>query len=187
MDWGSAWSGMFIGLGLVILLVALAPAIGVGLGSTAASIWAALSLIGGFFVGGWVTGQTLDVLDTRAAIIHGILLWALVRIFTLVLAVVVATIFLSTAVNGLLGLIPFLGNVVGELVRSPAALAAANNAATAHPGATAAAAAAASTATANAAVSASWTSFLIMAVGLAAAVGGAVVGNLLRAGETTPR
>src|SRR3954468_14152661 len=62
VEWAPTWAGMFVALAILILLSSLGVAIGIGSGATAAGIWGAISVIIGFFVGGWFTGRTLDVL-----------------------------------------------------------------------------------------------------------------------------
>src|SRR5579884_1216985 len=86
VEWAPSWGGMFVTLGIALLLGSLGPAIGIGRGGSAAAIWGAITAIVAFFVGGWFCGRTLDVLDSTVAAVHGLMVWAITLIFTLVFA-----------------------------------------------------------------------------------------------------
>ncbi len=157
VEWGPTWGGMFVALGVLILLSTLGVAIGVGAGSTAAGIWGAISVIIGFFVGGWFAGRTLDVFDSLVAAAHGLLVWAVSLIFTLIFAITAAFAGLSSLANAaraatltnLAGLTSF-----GTTAVTPNAAAAAGNA-----------------------VVSSWVGFIVLLLSVAAAVIGAIVAN----------
>ena len=90
-----AWSGVLAGLvvaaGVVLLLTVLGVAVGItvlpdprtvsadsaarlGIG---AAVWAALSLLAGFFVGGLVSARATNQPDRAGAVIQGMLIWSL--------------------------------------------------------------------------------------------------------------
>jgi hypothetical protein len=125
--WGSVLSGFFVGAGLVLLLSVLGVAVGVttlpdprmvsgdstvrlGIG---AAIWAALSLLVGFFVGGLVAARATNRPDRAGAVIQGMLVWVLGIVTVLALV----TSGISVGVTGLfqgLGLLT-RGAVVSSL------------------------------------------------------------------------
>jgi nitrate reductase NapE component len=150
---------MFVALAILILLSSLGVAIGIGTGATAAGIWGAISVIIGFFVGGWFAGRMLDVLDSAIATAHGVLVWAVAMIFTLVFTIVTAIAGINTLTN--VARVTVLGNFVSVLGGGGA------------PGAT------------NTALTSSWVAFIVLLLGLIAAVAGAMVGNRGRFVETT--
>jgi hypothetical protein len=91
VGWGAVFGGLFVGAGVLLLLSVLGVAIGVtvlpdprtvspegaarlGLG---AAVWAAVSLLIGFFIGGWVAARGTNHPDRAGALIQGMLLWTL--------------------------------------------------------------------------------------------------------------
>jgi hypothetical protein len=163
VEWAPTWGGMFVALAILILLSSLGVAIGIGTGATAAGIWGAISVIIGFFVGGWFTGRTLDVLDQLIATAHGILVWAVAMIFTIVFTIVAAIAGINTLTN--VARVTVIGNFVNVLGGGAA------------PGAAAAAS--------STAVVSSWVAFIVLLLSLIAAIAGAIVGNRGRFTETT--
>lgn len=163
VEWAPTWGGMFVSLGVLLLLSSLGLAIGIGTGATAAGIWGAISVIIGFFVGGWFTGRTLEVFDPVVAAAHGILMWAVAIVFTLLFTVFGAIVGLNSLANARLA---FVGNALGPLGYSGAPASAA--------------------ATANAAVTSSWITFLVLLLSVIAAVIGALIGNQGRIPGVTP-
>jgi hypothetical protein len=92
--WGGVTSGLIITLGTVLFLTALGLAIGItavgdpraathdtatGLG-IGASIWAALTLLIAYFLGGLVSTTVTDRPDRGGALIHGALVWTLASV-----------------------------------------------------------------------------------------------------------
>jgi len=125
--WGGVFSGFFVGAGVVLLLSVLGVAVGVtvlpdprmvsgdstvrlGIG---AAIWAAVSLLVGFFVGALVSARVTNHPDRAGAVIQGMLVWVL-GIAT-VLALVTSGI--SVGVAGLFQGLGFLtrGAIVSSL------------------------------------------------------------------------
>lgn len=95
--WGGVTSGFIIALGTVLLLTALGLAVGItavgdpraatddtatGLG-VGAGIWAALTLLVAYFLGGLVSTTVTDRPDRGGALIHGTLVWTLASVFLL--------------------------------------------------------------------------------------------------------
>jgi hypothetical protein len=95
--WGGVTSGFVMALGVVLLLTTLGLAIGITtigdpraatddtaarLGS-GAGIWAALTLLVAYFLGGLVSTKVTDRPDRAGAFIHGVLVWTLVSVFLL--------------------------------------------------------------------------------------------------------
>jgi hypothetical protein len=89
--WGGVFSGFFVGAGVVLILSVLGVAVGVtvlpdprtvsgepsGRLGIGAGIWAALSLLIGFFVGGVVSTRATNHPDRVGALIQGVLVWML--------------------------------------------------------------------------------------------------------------
>jgi hypothetical protein len=95
--WGGVSSGFFIALGTILLLTALGLAVGItavgdpraatnstvsGLG-IGAGIWAAVTLLIAYFLGGLVSTAVTDRPDRGGALIHGALVWTLASVFLL--------------------------------------------------------------------------------------------------------
>lgn len=95
--WGGVTSGLGIVLGTILFLTALGLAIGItavgdprtatedtasgiGLG---AGIWAGLTLLIAYFLGGLVSTRVTDRPDSGGALIHGALVWTLASVFLL--------------------------------------------------------------------------------------------------------
>jgi hypothetical protein len=111
VGWGPVFGGFFVGAGVVLLLSVLGVAIGVtvlpdprmvspegtarlGLG---AAVWAAVSLLIGFFIGGWVAARGANHPDRAGAVIQGMLLWTL----GIIAVVALVTSGISAGVSGL--------------------------------------------------------------------------------------
>ena len=91
VSWGGVLAGLFVAAGVVLLLTVLGVAVGIavlpdaraaGAEGTArlgigAGVWAALSLLVGFFVGGLVSARATNHPDRAGAVIQGTLVWGL--------------------------------------------------------------------------------------------------------------
>ena len=90
VSWGAVWSGLLVGLGVLMLLSTLGLAIGVsaadlGTGEGAgarglgigAGIWAGLSLLIALFIGGMVAARMGWITDRPTALLQGALVWVL--------------------------------------------------------------------------------------------------------------
>lgn len=95
--WEGVTSGLVMALGVVLLLTTLGLAIGISaigdpraatddmaarLGGSA-GIWAALTLLVAYFLGGLVSTKVTDRPDRGGAFMHGVLVWTLVSMFLL--------------------------------------------------------------------------------------------------------
>lgn len=153
VEWAPTWGGMFISLGILFLLSALGVAIGVGAGATGVAIWEAISLIIAFFIGGWFTGRTLNIVDPLVAAAHGLLVWAVSMVFTVVFLVVTVLAGISSLAN--VARIPVISALLGTAgISGPTG-----------PGA------------ATTAVTSAWVTFVILLLAVVASVIGALVGN----------
>jgi hypothetical protein len=99
--WGGVMSGFFVAIAALLLLTALGLAIGITVlgdpraatGDTAsglgigAGIWAFVSLLMAFFLGGMVSTQVTDRPDRPGAVIHAVLVWVLLMVSILWLMV----------------------------------------------------------------------------------------------------
>ena len=94
--WAGVMSGFFVAIGVLMLMGALGLAIGVtalgdpraatgdtasGLGS-GAGVWAFISMLVALFLGGMVSTKVTDRPDRPGALIHGVLVWVLLSLFT---------------------------------------------------------------------------------------------------------
>jgi hypothetical protein len=120
LSWGAIFAGLFVAVGLHLVLALLGIAIGftawdpaqpggiaAGDLATGVGIWAALSGLIALFVGGLTTGRLAGVLLPRDGFLHGAVLWALST---------VAVIWLVVSGLGFL-----LGGAFGVLGRTAAA------------------------------------------------------------------
>jgi hypothetical protein len=95
--WGGVMSGVVMALGIVLLLTALGLAIGLtavgdprvatagtatGLG-IGTGLWAAITLLVAYFLGGLVSTMVTDRPDRGGALVHGAMVWTLVSGFLL--------------------------------------------------------------------------------------------------------
>lgn len=93
--WSGVMSGLFVAVGVLLLMVALGLAIGItalgdpraATGETAeglgigAGIWAFITLLVALFLGGMVSTQVTDRPDRHGAVIHAVLVWVLFLLF----------------------------------------------------------------------------------------------------------
>jgi len=94
--WGGVMSGLFVALGVLLLMGALGLAIGVtalgdpraatsatasGLG-IGAGVWAFITLVAAVFLGGLVSTAVTGRPDRTGAVIHGTLVWVLLSLFS---------------------------------------------------------------------------------------------------------
>ncbi|HLH73225.1 MAG TPA: hypothetical protein VKX96_08065 [Chloroflexota bacterium] len=152
VEWAPTWGGMFVSLGVLFLIGALGVAIGVSSGATGVAIWGAISVIIGFFVGGWFCGRTLNYISPLVSAAHGLLVWAVATVFAIAFTLIMALVGASSVAAALRTVFP-----AGLVVPSVSA-----------PGAAAAA------------VTSSWVTFIILLLGVAACIIGSVVGNQSR-------
>jgi hypothetical protein len=90
LSWGAIFAGLFVAIGLHLVLALLGIAIGLtvldpaapggaGVGdvATGVGIWAAISALIALFVGGTTTGRLAGILTRGDGALHGVVLWAL--------------------------------------------------------------------------------------------------------------
>jgi hypothetical protein len=94
--WAGVMSGFFVAIGVLMMMGALGLAIGVtalgdpraATGETAsglgmgAGVWAFVTMLVAFFLGGMVSTKVTDRPDRPGALIHGVLVWVLFSLFT---------------------------------------------------------------------------------------------------------
>jgi hypothetical protein len=110
--WGGVWSGLLIGIGVLMLLGTLGLAIGIsaaGLGTgegagarslgIGAGVWAGISLLIALFLGGMVAARMGLVFDRATSALQGALVWVLAMLGIVYLA----TSGISLGVSTLLG------------------------------------------------------------------------------------
>jgi hypothetical protein len=151
VEWAPTWGGMFVALGILLLMGTLGVAIGTANG-TAGAVWAVIGAIIGFFAGGWFAGRTIGFFDSAVAGAHGFLVWAISLVFTLLASIFTAFAGLNV-VSGFLHTLP-ISQFVGNFGAPSGAAANASN-----PAASA------------------WLGFFVLLLTLGAAIWGAVVGN----------
>lgn len=105
VSWGGVFGGVFVAIGLLLLLAALGVAVGISsvdpgateaasLG-TAAGWWAALSLLAALFLGGWASTRIAAISDSATGFFEGALVW--------VVSVLLIVYFASSGVGMLAG------------------------------------------------------------------------------------
>ena len=155
VEWAPTWGGMFVSIGVLLLLSALGVAVGVSSGTTGVAIWGAISVIIAFFVGGWFCGRTLNFGSSLVAAAHGLLVWAVSIVFAIVFAIMTTLLGVSSLAQA--ARTALVANVLGPITGVSTAPAAAGAAATA--------------------VTSSWATFIILLLAVAACVIGAIIGN----------
>jgi len=100
LSWGAIFAGLFVAVGLHLVLSLLGIAIGLSAWSpatpggadagdiaTGVGIWAAVSALIALFAGGATTGRLAGILRRKDGALHGVVLWALTTVTTLWLMV----------------------------------------------------------------------------------------------------
>jgi hypothetical protein len=100
LSWGAIFAGLFVAIGLHLVLALVGVAIGLSAWSpatpggveagdvaTGVGIWAALSALIALFAGGTTTGRLAGILRRKDGALHGVVLWALTTVATLWLMV----------------------------------------------------------------------------------------------------
>jgi len=159
VEWAPTWGGVFVALGVFLLLSSLGVAIGVTSGATGVVIWEAISVIIAFFLGGWFAGRTLNLIDPLVAGAHGLLVWAVSIVFTVVFIIAATLSGISSLAN--LARVPFVADLLRFVGATP------------PPAGTAA----------GTAVTSAWVTFIILLLSVIAAIIGGLVGNQGRLSE----
>ncbi len=101
--WGPIVAGFAATVAILILLGVLGAAIGLTAGAavdpTLSAIWAVISLIVAFFVGGWVCVRTLGIAGTTPTVLNSSIVWAFTLMFTVFLAALGAAGLLGAMTN----------------------------------------------------------------------------------------
>jgi hypothetical protein len=100
LSWGAIFAGLFVAMGLQLVLSLLGVAIGLSAWSpatvggvdagdvaTGVGIWAAVSALIALFAGGATTGRLAGILRRKDGALHGVVLWALTTVATIWLIV----------------------------------------------------------------------------------------------------
>ena len=83
--WGPIFAGLVVAIAAQLILSALGAAIGLSAGAGGANpgdvglgvgIWSIISLLIALFLGGWVTASTCGPMNSKTALLHGLILWA---------------------------------------------------------------------------------------------------------------
>jgi hypothetical protein len=96
LSWGAIFAGLFVALGVHLVLSLLGIAIGLSAWSpatvggadagdvaTGVGIWAAVAALIALFAGGATTGRLSGILNTRDGFLHGAVLWSLTTVATI--------------------------------------------------------------------------------------------------------
>jgi hypothetical protein len=134
--WAGVMSGLFVAIGVLMLMGALGLAIGVtalgdpraATGETAsglgigAGVWAFITMLLALFLGGMVSTKVTDRPDRPGALIHGVLVWVLFSLFTVWMIASGVSLGLSGLFGALSGLTRGVTTAVaaggGDLVRT---------------------------------------------------------------------
>jgi hypothetical protein len=100
LSWGAIFAGLFVAIGVHLVLALLGVAIGLSAWNpaspggadasdvaTGVGIWAAVSALLALFAGGTTTGRLAGILRRKDGALHGVVLWALTTVVTLWLIV----------------------------------------------------------------------------------------------------
>ncbi len=124
--WGPIVAGFAATVAIMILLGVFGVAVGLTAGAqgaavdpTVSAIWAVISLIIAFFVGGWVCVRALGIAGTTPAVLNSSIVWALTLMFTVFLVALGAAGLLG-AVTSLFGA-PAPGAVPGAAMAGASA------------------------------------------------------------------
>ncbi|MFP4418471.1 MAG: hypothetical protein ACLFSB_14480 [Chitinispirillaceae bacterium] len=118
ISWGAIFAGVFVALGVQILLGFLGAAIGLaavdptnpGTFTIAAAIWLIISGIVSLFAGGWVAGRLSGEPVGLDRAIHGVVLWGLATLVSLFLITSTA----MAIIGGAFGLVESTVTTTGE-------------------------------------------------------------------------
>lgn len=96
LSWGAIFAGLFVAIGLHLVLALLGIAVGFaawdpaqpggatgGDVATGVGIWAAVSALIALFAGGTTTGRLAGILNAKDGFLHGAVLWALTTVVVL--------------------------------------------------------------------------------------------------------
>jgi fumarate reductase subunit D len=86
LSWGAIFGGMFVALGVWLMLLTLGLAVGLGAvdpnnlssarnAATGTGVWSVIALVLSLFAGGMVSARTAGILDRPTGALHGAVLW----------------------------------------------------------------------------------------------------------------
>lgn len=127
LSWSAIFAGAIISLGIAVLLNLLGLALGfnvfkvdsdllANLG-TGSIIWLIASTIIATFVGGWIAGRLAEITLNIEGILHGLAVWALITLITLLLLTTTA----GSLINSTLSMVEKSLTAVGKGVTTVAA------------------------------------------------------------------
>ena len=78
--WGPIIAGIMVAIATQLILSALGAAIGLTVGASGGAIgigiWSIISLLIALFIGSWVAGAGCSPMNSKTALLHGLVLWA---------------------------------------------------------------------------------------------------------------
>lgn len=78
--WGPIIAGIFVAIATQLILSALGAAIGLTVGASGGAIgvgiWSIISLLIALFIGSWVAAAGCSPMNSKTALLHGLILWA---------------------------------------------------------------------------------------------------------------
>ena len=83
--WGPIFAGIVVAIATQLILSALGAAVGLTIGAGGGNagdiglgvgIWSIISLLIALFAGGWVTASSCGPMNSKTALLHGLILWA---------------------------------------------------------------------------------------------------------------
>lgn len=115
--WGPIFAGIVVAIATQLILSALGAAIGLSTGvvstepseiSLGVGIWSIISLLIALFIGGWVTAATCGPMNSKTALLHGLILWAT--------TLAISSWLLANGVSGTFGIVASnAGEVLGQV------------------------------------------------------------------------
>ena len=115
--WGPIFAGIVVAIATQLVLSALGAAIGLSTGAVGTDpgavglgvgIWSIISLLISLFIGGWVTAATCGPMNSKTALLHGLILWAT--------TLAISSWLLASGVSGTFGLVASSGaEVLGQV------------------------------------------------------------------------
>jgi hypothetical protein len=126
--WGPIFAGIVVAIATQLLLSALGAAIGLTAGAAGSDpgavgigvgIWAIISLLIALFAGGWITANTCGPMNSKTALLHGIILWAT--------TLAISSWLLASGVSGTFGVVASNAGEVLNQVQEPGGVSIPNN------------------------------------------------------------
>ncbi|MGF1478015.1 MAG: hypothetical protein ACFB4I_00775 [Cyanophyceae cyanobacterium] len=119
--WGPIFAGIVVAIAAQLILSALGAAIGLSVGAGAGTdpgavglgvgIWSVISLLISLFIGGWVTASSCGPMNSKTALLHGLILWAT--------TLAISSWLLASGVSGAFGVVASNAGEVLSQVQQP--------------------------------------------------------------------